>query len=99
MAIIDPQMTSLNVDSTDSLTFYLGTYKDNGNWISRYNARNEGHGHVNFNELERRPAFLIGVDRTKKLPAGTSSTSPSLLAPVYYDISRICPPPTSGGCE
>jgi hypothetical protein len=90
MELIDPDMTSAHVTDADSLIFYLGTYKDGGNWLTRYKERNgKANQNVQFSDIKGRPAFLIGEERT----------SPSSRLATYYDIQRICPPPTSGGCE
>lgn len=85
MEIIDPEMTSLNVRSSDSLTFYLGKYHD-GKWVERYNKRNKPKDPVKFKDLKDRPALLIG-------------TSNKTLLPTYYDVQRICPPPADAGCN
>lgn len=94
MQIIDTGMTSPNVDPGDSLTFYLGTYKEKGSWVKRYNARNaRGGKDASFKELTLRPGFLIGVFKAD------SAAGPGLMTAKYFDVQRICPPPTDSGCE
>lgn len=87
MEIIDPDMVSPNVDSTDSLTFYLGKYRSSGKWVKRYKERNNAVD-IEFRDLKNRPALLIGT---------SNETKPNLRT--YYDIQRICPPPSDAGCD
>jgi hypothetical protein len=77
---------------TDSLVFYLGKYRNTGSdWIGRYNQRNHliSSNRVEFKHLLDRPGFLIEVNRQRT----------TLLSSRYYDIQRICPPPSDAGCD
>ena len=88
MEIIDPGMTSVNIDPLDTLNLYLGKYPGTDKWVERYNKRNKPKKEIKFEDLENRPAVLIGTSR--------GSTS---LRATYFDIQRICPPPSDAGCD
>jgi hypothetical protein len=86
MEIIKSEASS--PETTDSLIFYLGKYRNTDTtWIRRYNQRNHSN-RVEFKHLQDRPGFLIEV-----------SHQTGLLSTRYYDVQRICPPPSDAGCD
>ena len=89
MEIIKREISAPEI--TDSLIFYLGKYRNtDATWIRRYNQRNHlnNSNRVEFRHLEDRPGFLIEVSRQTQL-----------LSTRYYDVQRICPPPSDAGCD
>ena len=92
----DPQ----KVQSGDSLTFYLGTYKPSSDYkhghdhsqkrVDRYNDRNVKHGpRYTFKQLEGFPTFIIE----------SCGNCQSLFPPQsFFDAARMCPPPDDGSC-
>ena len=82
-------MNELEVAGCKWLVFYIGSYKNRVS-IDRYNARNgTNYGSSSFNNTL---TFIIAGD--------TEDPKQILIVPpIYYDPSRICPPPSGGGCD